>query len=119
MDYTKAEIVELFERSKLRENLKHTFKQGIIKTKTCLLEQRVPQRLGDFNEHVLLSLLDHLMVDTMLIDNFVDGLMEGTYKGADKAKHVVDNPPTLATTDGVLVKPKAVLVEKPNLTIVE
>ena len=50
MDYTKAEIVELFERSKLRENLKHTFKQGIIKTKTCLLEQRVPQRLGGFND---------------------------------------------------------------------
>lgn len=110
-----AEIVKLFERSKLRENLKHTYKQGIIKTKTDLLEYDV----DGFNEQVLLGLLDHLMSDAALIDNFVDGLMEGVSKGAVKAKHVVDNPPTLATTDGIPVKPKATLAEKPKLTIVE
>lgn len=112
---TDTEIVKLFERSKLRENLKHTFKQGIIKTKTDLLEQQV----GGFNEQVLLGLLDHLMLDSTLIDNFVNGLMVGVTKGTAKAKHVVDNPPTLATTDGALVKPKVTSVEKPKLTIVE
>lgn len=110
-----TEIVKLFERSKLRENLKHTFKQGIIKTKTDLLEQPI----DGFNEQLFLKLLDHLMLDSGLIDNFVDGLVEGVTKGTAKAKHVVDNPPTLVTTDGALVKPKGTSVEKPKLTIVE
>lgn len=109
-----VEIVKLFERSKLRENLKHTFKQGIIKTKTDLLEQQV----GGFNEQVLLGLLDYLMLDSALIDNFVDGLMTGLTKGRLKAEHVVNNPPTLATTGGVPVKPKDVTSEKPKLTLV-
>lgn len=110
-----VEIVKLFERSKLRENLKHGFKQGIIRTKTALLEQTNES----LNEQVLLGLLEHLMNDSVLIDSFVDGLTEGVTKGVAKAEHVVENPPTLVTSGGAPIEPKKLPIEKPKLTIVE
>lgn len=101
---TKEEFIEIFEKSKMRDDLKHAFKQTMIKTKTRLLE--IPSRQP--KEEIVIRLINSLMYDESLVDNYLEGIIDGLTDSFDKKEAganavkdtgIGETPLTLVSTD--------------------